>query len=72
MSDFTLRPCMGCGKPIPQLEFVDDKCKFCCTKCGCETKPQDDLMKARELWNDGAIYPKNEAEFMRRVTGRLK
>ncbi len=64
-----MRRCLGCGTPIPSLELKDGF-NFVCTKCGCETRPQESFEKAEALWNDGVIFPRNEAEFMDNLMNR--
>ena len=66
-----MRACMGCGTPIPKLELRNGF-NFVCSLCECETGPQSSLEKAEELWNDGMICPKNEAEYMKKMQMRLK
>lgn len=66
-----MRACMGCGTPIPRLE-MGNGFNFVCSLCECETRPQDSLEKAKQLWNEGMIFPKNEAEYMKNVQMRLK
>lgn len=66
-----MKACMGCGTPIPQLE-LGNGFNFVCSKCRCETRPQDSFDKAEKLWNEGRIYPKNESEFMRYIINKAK
>ena len=66
-----MKRCLGCGTPIPKLELTGGF-NFVCSKCGCETRPQESFEKAEELWNEGRIFPKNEAEYMRNLMKRLK
>lgn len=66
-----MRVCMGCGTAIPRLELRNGF-NFVCSLCECETRPQSSLEKAEELWNEGMIYPKNEAEYMKNMQMRLK
>lgn len=65
-----MKPCLGCGTPIPNLE-LSGGFNFVCNNCGCETRPQETFERAETLWNEGRIFPKNEAEFMRNIEKRL-
>lgn len=58
--------CLGCGTYIPELLIENGKPNFRCTKCGCETRPQDTLDEAERLWNEGIIYPHDEKQFWNR------
>ena len=58
-----LKPCYGCGTPIPQLILEDGKFNFRCTKCTCETKQQETLEIAFNNWNDGGTYPFDNKKF---------
>ena len=66
-----MKSCLGCGTPIPTLD-LSTGFNFVCTKCGCETRPQDTFEKAQALWNEGRIFPKNEAEYMSNIENRRK
>lgn len=56
--------CYGCGAYIPEL-LIDEnnKVNFRCTRCGCETRPQNTLDEAERLWNEGRTYPHDEKQF---------
>lgn len=68
----SMAACLGCGKPIPELIMVEGKFNFVCTKCHCETKPQDTLEEAERLWNEGRIYPQNNDEFMDKFFAKIE
>ena len=58
-----LKPCYGCGTPIPQLILEDGKFNFRCTKCTCETKQQETFEIALNNWNDGRTFPFDNKKF---------
>ena len=56
--------CLGCGTHIPELIVDDDnKFNFRCTKCTCETRPQETFEEAERLWNEGRTYPHDNDRF---------
>ena len=65
-----MEPCLGCGTRSPNLE-LSGGFNFVCRRCGCETRPQETFERAETQWNEGMIFPKNEAEFMRNIEKRL-
>lgn len=66
-----LGKCWGCGKPIPELLIKDGKFNFRCTKCGCETRPQDTIYEAKDIWNEGRTFPFDETAFMMVMRGEI-
>ena len=75
----SMAACLGCGKPIPELIINEGKFNFVCTKCHCETKPQDTLEEAEEalavLMNDlghAYSYKKETYRGLRFVITKMK
>lgn len=66
-----LGKCWGCGKPIPELLVENGKFNFRCQKCGAETRFQDTIYEAVDIWNEGRTYSFDEAAFMAVVTGKV-